>query len=40
MKNNNLIAGMEPWMFWLLLGVALFALIGPEVAWVILKLAS
>lgn len=35
MQPRSHICGMEPWMFWLLLVVVLFALIGPEVAGVI-----
>jgi len=37
-KFKPLILGMEPWMFWLLLAVSIFAIIGPELAWLIRKL--
>lgn len=36
-KPRPLICGMEPWMFWLLLAVSVFAVIGPELAWFIRK---
>ncbi len=36
-KPRPLILGMEPWMFWLLLAVVIFAVCGPEIACLIRK---
>lgn len=36
--RRALILGMEPWMFWTLLAVSLFALVGPELVWLFRQL--